>query len=159
MYFATVLYDTLAHRADDARQFVTTDMRMCLVEDIIFGSKMMEEFHHALHIATFLATGVEFTIRESTSATFAKAVVGLGVKSLVAVECSDVFFTLGYLFSALVDDGFDAMLNQGQCRKQSCRTCAYDIDRMLGIMHVMEYGSLIERNRCILLNELVVVIG
>ena len=57
-----MLKDTFAHGADDARQFVTTDMGMCLIEDIIFRSKMMEELHHTLHITPFLAAGVEFAV-------------------------------------------------------------------------------------------------
>ena len=74
---------------------------------------MVEEFHDALHIAAFLAAREEFTIGESASATLAKAVVGLGVETLVAIECSDVFFALGYLFSTFVDDGFDSILYEG----------------------------------------------
>ena len=57
-----MLHDTFAHGTDDARQFVTTDMGMCLIEDIIFRSEMMEELHHAWHITPFLAAGVEFAV-------------------------------------------------------------------------------------------------
>ena len=57
-----MLHDALAHGTDDTRQFIATDMGMCLIEDIIFRPKMMEELHHALHIAPFLAAGVEFSV-------------------------------------------------------------------------------------------------
>ena len=109
--------DALAHGTDDAGQFIATDMGMCLVEDIIFGSKLMEEFHHTLHITAFLTARVELAVGESTCAAFAKAVVGLGVEPLVAVEYRNIFFALGYIFSSLVDDRFNAMLNESQGRK------------------------------------------
>ena len=53
---ATVLEDALAHAADDGGQFVATDMGMSLVEHAVVTTKMVEEFHDALHIAAFLAT-------------------------------------------------------------------------------------------------------
>ena len=34
-----------------------------------------------------------------------------------AVERSDIFLTLSYVFSSFVDDGFDAVLNESQGRK------------------------------------------
>ena len=112
MYFSTVFNDTLAHSANDTRQFVAADMSMCLVEDIIFGAEMMEEFHHALHIAAFLAAGVELAVGESACTSFAKAVVRLGIEPLVAVERGDILFALSYILTAFVDDRFGAMLNE-----------------------------------------------
>lgn len=78
--------DALAHRLDDGRQFVAADMGVGFVEHTIGGTKVVEDFHHALHIAAFLAAGEEFAIREGTCPTLTKAVVGFGVKTFVAVQ-------------------------------------------------------------------------
>ena len=113
---------------------------MCVgfVEDGVRCSEEMEEFHDALHVTSFLGAGEEFAVGESACASFAEAVVRLRVESFVAVEESDVFFALADFFAALVDDGFDAVLDERQCSKQPCRSGADNHYLSLRVMHILE---------------------
>ena len=89
----------------------------------------MEELHDALHVPTFFGAGEEFAIGERTGSSFAETVVRFRVESFVSVEEGDIFFSLTDFFSALVDDRFDAMLDERQSGKESCRTSSDDDGR------------------------------
>ena len=118
---------------------------MCVgfVEDGVRCPEEMEELHDALHVTSFLGAGEEFAVGESACASFAETVVRLGVESFVAVEESDVFFAFADLFPALVDDGFDAVLDERQRCKQPCRSGADDDHLPLRVMHIFVLGRLI----------------
>ena len=135
--------DALAHAADDSWQLVASDMSMGFVEQTVVATEVVEEFHDTLHIAAFFAAREEFTIGESASATLAKAVVGLGIESEIAIECGNVFLALGNLFAAFIDDRTDTVLDECECSEQTRRTCANDSDAMLGVVHILEMWRLV----------------
>ena len=130
--------DTFADILDDRRQFIGAYMRMCLIEHRIGCTEEMEKFHHSLHVSPFLGAGEEFAIRERTCPTFAEAVVRLRVKSFVAVEECDVFLAFADLFAPFIDDGFDAVLQEREGRKESCGACSDDNGGALGIMYILK---------------------
>ena len=105
---------------------------------------MVEELHDALHIAAFLAAREELAIGESACASFAKAIVGLSIESLVSVEYSDVLLAFGNLFTAFVDDGAYAVFYERECGKQARRTCPNDGYAMLSVVHILEMWWLVE---------------
>ena len=142
--------DALTHTADNGWQFVATDMSMGLVEQAVVATKMMEEFHDALHIAALLAARKEFAIGECACAPFAEAVIGLSIESLVAVERSDVLLALGNLFTAFVDNRTDAVLDKRECSKEARRSSTNNGYTKFGVVHILEMWWLVERNRCIL---------
>ena len=71
-----------------------------------------QEFHHALHIPAFLGAREQLTIAECTGSSFAEAVVRLGIQAFVAIQQRNIFLAFAYLFPPLVDDGFDAVLDE-----------------------------------------------
>ena len=143
MYLPAVAEDALAHVLDDRRQFVGTDMRVGFVEDGVRCPEEMEEFHDALHVTPFLGAGEEFAVGESAGASFAETVVRLGVEPFVSVQQRYIFFALADFFAPLVDDGFDAVLDERQRCKQPCRSGADDDDLPLRVMHIFVFGRLI----------------
>ena len=159
MDFATVLDDALAHGADDRGQAVAADMGMRLIENSIVGTEVMKELHHTLHIATFLAARIEFAIGERACTTFAKAVVGFGIQSLIAIEDSNVFLAVADGFATLVNDRFDAMFEQREGSEESCWSCADDSCAVLGMVHILEDGRFVERDRCILGQRVALLVG
>ena len=88
-------------------------MCMGFVEDGIGCAEEMEKFHDALHVTAFLGAGEEFSVREGTGSTFAEAVVGFGIESFIPVEQRYIAFSFADFFAALVDDGFDALFDEG----------------------------------------------
>ena len=146
MDFAAVGEDALAHGSDDAGQAVAADMGMRLVEHAVGGTEIMEQLHDPLHVTAFLAAAEEFTVGEGTGAAFAETVVALGVQPLVAVEQCDVSLALADFFAALEDDGFHAMLEQGQCREEPRGTCPHDIHHFFRPVHVLEMRGFVERH-------------
>ena len=159
MDFATVLDDALAHGADDRGQAIAADMSMRLIENSIVGTEMMKELHHTLHIATFLATRVEFAIGERACTTFAKTVVGFGIQSLIAIEDSNVLLAFANGFATLVNDRFDAMFEQRESSEKSCWSCADNRCAVLGMVHILENGRFVERDRCVLGQRVALLVG
>ena len=150
MNLATVFDNALAHAADDSWQLVATDMGMGFVQQTVIATEVVEELHDTLHIAAFLAAREEFAVGESACAALAKAVVGLGIKSEITVEDSDILLALSNLFAALVDDWTNAMFDKRECSEQARRTRTDDSDTMLGVVHILEMWWLVERDRCVL---------
>lgn len=147
MDFSAVGEDALPDVFDDGGQFVGTDMRVCFVEDGVGCSEEMKELHDALHISAFFGTGEEFTVGEGTGSSFAEAVVRLGIQPLVSVQQCNIFFPFTYFLSSFVNDGFDAMFDEGEGSKESCGTCADDDSLPFGMMYILEDRRLIERDR------------
>lgn len=150
--------DTFADVFDDSRQFVGTDMRVRFVEDGVGRSEEMEELHHALHVASFFGTGEEFAIGESTGSAFTETVVRFGIQPLVSVQQRNIFFPFSYFLSPFIDDGFDAMFDEGEGSKESCGTCADDDCLPFGMMYILEDRRLIERDRRIFGNRFALII-
>lgn len=150
--------DTFAHVLDDGGQFVGTNMRVRFVEDGVGCSEEMEELHHALHVASFFGTGEEFAIRESTCSAFTETVVRFGIEPFVSVQQRNILFPFTYFLSSFVDDGFDAMLDEGEGSKESCGTCADDDCLSFGMMYILEDRRLIERDRRIFGNRVALII-
>ena len=140
MDLAAVLDDALAHGADDRGELVGADMGVGLVEDGIRCAEVMEEFHHALHVPAFLRAGEEFAIGERTRAALAEAVVRFGVETDVTVELGDVAFAFADLFPTLVDNRFDAMLDERDGSEQTGRTCTDDMHVTRRVMHILKDG-------------------
>ena len=120
---------------------------MCVgfVEDGVRCPEEMEQFHHPLHVTPFLGAGEEFAIGESAGTAFAETVVRLLVQPLVAVQQRDVFFALADFFAPLVDDGFDAVLDERQRCKQPCRSGADDDRLSLRLMYVLKDRQRVQR--------------
>lgn len=150
--------DTFAYVFDDGGQFVGTNMRVRFVEDGVGCSEEMEELHDALHISAFFGTGEEFAVGERTGSAFTETVVRLGVQTLIAIKECDIFFSFTYFLSSFVDDGFDAMLDEGEGSKESCGTCADDDCLSFGMMYILEDRRLIERDRRIFGNRVALII-
>ena len=159
MDFATVLDDALTHGADDRGQAVAADMGMRLIENSIVGTEVMKEFHHTLHIAAFLAARIEFAIGESTCTTFAEAVVGFGIQSLIAIEDSNVFLAVADGFATLVNDRFDAIFEQCESSEESCWSCANNSCAVLGMVHILENRCLVQGDRCIFGKRVALLVG
>ena len=140
MDLAAVLDDALAHGADDRGEFVGADVGVGLVEDGIRCAEVMEELHHTLHVPAFLRAGEEFAIGERTCSPLAETVVRLGIETDITVELGNVFLPLADFLAALVDDRFDAVLDERQGSKQSGRTCADDMHVTRGVMHILKDG-------------------
>ena len=150
--------DTFADVFDDGGQFVGTDMRVRFVEDGVGCSEEMEELHDALHVSAFFGTGEEFAVGERTGSAFTETVVRLGVQTLVSVQQCDIFFPFTYFLSSFINDGFDAMFDEGEGSKESCGTCADDDSLPFGMMYILEDRRLIERDRRIFGNGVALII-
>ena len=97
----------------------------------------MEELHHSLHVTAFLRAGEEFAVAERAGTTLAEAVVRFAVQTDVPVELGNIFFALTDLLATFVQDRLDAMLDERECCKQSCRTGTHDTHEPLRMMNVL----------------------
>ena len=78
--------DILADAANDRRQAVAAYVCVGLIKHTVRCPEIVEDLHHALHVAALLGAGEELAVRERAGTSFAKAVVRLGIEAHVAVE-------------------------------------------------------------------------
>ena len=145
-----MLDDTLTHSADDTGQFVAAYMCVRLIQNGVRCTEVMEELHHALHVTAFLRAGEEFAVAERAGTTLTEAVVRFAVQTDVPVELGYIFLALTDLLATFVQDRLDAMLNERECCKQSCRTGTHDTHEPLRMMNVLIDRRRIQRNRGVL---------
>ena len=116
--------DQASHGADDGWKFIGADMRVCLVKNILIGTKMHEEVKHPVNVSTFVAAGVKFPVAVSAGAAFPKAIITFRVNNTLFVQYCQVTASGPDLFAPFDDDGLDAQFDQTQCCEQTCRTRA-----------------------------------
>ena len=89
----------------------------------------------AVHVAALLRPRIEFAVRESPCAAFAKGIVALAVHHVFARNAGNVLTAFVNILAALEHDGAPAVLNQAQGCKQSARACA-DHNGRAAVRHV-----------------------
>ena len=135
MHLAAARDNLLAHPFDDARQAVGANMGMGVAEDVAGRSVLTEDAEDAVHVAALLRPRIEFAVRESPCAAFAKGIVALAVHYVFARDAGDVLAAFVDILAALKHDGAPAVLNQAQGCKQSARACA-DHNGRAAVRHV-----------------------
>ena len=111
-------------------------MGMCLIEDGVIGSVIMENLHNPLHVASLLRSAEEFAIGERAGSSFAKAIIGLRMDAFVFIDASDIHFSFAYGFSSFDDEGSDAVFDECECGKEPSRPCSDDYDLPWCVAHI-----------------------
>ena len=75
VYLTTTIDNTLSHVFYDNWQSIGANVWMCFKENFILRTMLMEYFENTLCITAFFGACVEFSVRKSTCAAFAKAVI------------------------------------------------------------------------------------
>ena len=84
MYFAPRINDLIAHRFDDTRQSVGANVWVGIAKYICGSAVLAKDAENLFYITTLLGTCVEFAVRKSTCAAFAKGVVALAIYGVLA---------------------------------------------------------------------------
>ena len=128
MILPTVLLDAVPDALHDARERVTADVRMRVDQDALLRTEGHQLVQDLADVAALVGTRIEFAVRESAGATFAEAVVRIGIDPLLAVERSHIHFPLVYVLAPLQDHGPQPFHQQAQCRKHSGGAAAHHDD-------------------------------
>ena len=126
MHFTASFDDLLPDVLDDAGQFVGANVWMGSVKDGRVCTKMNEQLQYFVDIAAFGASGIKLAIAISAGTAFAKTIVAVFVQYAFLVQGCKVSPSFPHIFSALQDDGLDALLNQFQGSEKACWSCAND---------------------------------
>ena len=92
------------------------------IEDARVGTELAQTFEHSLHIATLPGTREELAIGECPCPTFAKAIVGVGVNTLLTCDERHIATTIAHRATTLDKDGTNTQFDEPKGRKQSTGT-------------------------------------
>ena len=108
MILAAAFRDEVAHVLDDFRKAVRSDMRTGVYKDLGVGSEMDELVQDFPDIPSLRGTGVEFTVRKGSGATFSETIIGFRIDNPFAGDDSHVCLPPVYIFPPLEDNGPEA---------------------------------------------------
>ena len=140
MDFAAVMQDGFAHVLHHARQFVGSDVRVCIGEDVGLGAVFHKQPKRFDHVATFHRTGVQFAVGIRACAAFAEAVVGMRVYFAELLDIAQVAAAFAHVAAPVDHDGFDAQFDELEGGEIPCRTGAHD-DGSFAAVHGFEAGE------------------
>ena len=135
MHLTTRFLYLLSHILNDDRQFVCAYMRMCVCKNVCRGTKLTEHVENLLYIASFLTSGIEFTITICTSPSFSETVVRLIIHFLFGFDTGEILLSFTYILSALNDNRTKAMLYKAKGSKETCRSLTHH-NNLLAIAHI-----------------------
>ena len=134
-HLATGIGNTPAHRSDDPRQAVGTDVRMRIVQDRLVGAVETEHLERTAVVAALFGTGEEFAVGIGTRTAFAECVIGIGIDRTVAVDLRDVALARRHVAAPLQHDRFEAQFDQPQRREKSRRARSHH-DHRCTVVHI-----------------------
>lgn len=112
--------DPVAHRLDDARQFVRANVGVGVNENVLVRSVLHKPSEGLEPSPSFFGPGVQLPVGVSARSSFAKAVIGFRVYMALTNERDKVPPSFANGFSSLQNDGLDAKFDQSQRAKQPC---------------------------------------
>ena len=126
VHFSTTADDGVAHVLDDGRQTIGTEMRMCIAENRERCPMLTKYIENLLHITTFLAAGIEFSVGESTSSTLTERIVRFRVNHMRTTDLCYILTTFMHILPSFDDNGTDAKFDKPQGSKQSTGTRSHN---------------------------------
>jgi hypothetical protein len=126
MNLATGVDDGVAYILDDARELIGAYMGMSVYQYALVGAMLIQKVEDILYGTALLAAGKQFTVAIRARATFAEAIVGIGIYQMFFRDFSEIDTAAVHIFTALKDYRLDATFHSPQTGKQSGRACAYD---------------------------------
>ncbi len=121
MHLATALHDCMPHGLYDCRQFIRTDMRMCIDKNFMLGSMLAKYLQNLFDRTSFFAPGVQFTVGVCTGAAFTETIVGIRVDPSFPVYGYHIEPPAIDIFTTLEDDRLQSKLDKFQSSKQTGR--------------------------------------
>ena len=104
-------------------------MGMGIGENGRAGTVLHKNLQDAVGIAALFTTRIELSIAVSSCPTLAKAVVALGVNTLLGADARNVLLSLAHILSPLYDNWLETQLDKAQGCEQSTRSGTYDDNR------------------------------
>lgn len=104
MHLSTTLDNRIPHILNDTREFVCPNVRMGIGQYSRRSSVLTEYIQYLVYISSFLATGVKFSIRIGSCASFAKTIVRFRIYGMFSADLCQIFFPFAHIFSSFYDN-------------------------------------------------------
>ena len=131
-HLTTCAFDGFPHRGHHGRQTVGADVRMGFHQDVGIRPMHHHPFKGFADVASFFASGVQFSVAVGACAPLAEAVVRFGIDLVFSVELGQITSPRTHVLPTLQHDGAHPVPQAFQCGVQACRTGAHD-DHFFGI--------------------------
>src|SRR5690606_25387881 len=126
VYDTTRFQDALPYGSNDARQPVSADVRMGIIQDVLRCAVRHKDIEYAPDVAPLVRPRIQLAIRIGASPSFTKAIVRVWVYNVMPVDRRQVATPLPHILAPFDNHRSESQLDQPQGSKQSCRTTPHD---------------------------------
>jgi len=137
--FSATFQYCVPHVLNDPREFIRSDVRMCVDQDGSAGPVLAEYIQNLVYTSSFLAAGVELSVGVSSGAPFTKTVIGFRINFVFPADACQVGLAVAYVLSAFHNDRAQSEFDQTQGCKQSSRSGTY-YDDLRFSFHIGIFG-------------------